>query len=266
MLPAADLPEKGRVSATPSLTNTLGVVGGERVFSGSALGSGLCIPYVVATSTCAGCPEPEHWQRHNNDELRAIIQVHNRVFQRSPEEAVGQLMSTLMHEYTHVEQMVDEGLHEGIAFAAYPPGSRAAVGEREYMAFNPDVVTPAERRRMEGLQEIDAVCSEIENAERTGLTGLGRQGIVGYLWSNYRTYCSNLEGSPRDPDVEDRAYRCIVRGRQLFAAFLAQTTMYTADQKQFLLERCPEGYDRSLMSDRPLTEAAEGEQPETESE
>lgn len=266
MLPAGDLPEKGRVSATPTLTNTLGVIGGEAVFSGGALGSGLCIPYVVATSACVGCPESEHWQRHNAGELRAIIQVHNRVFERSPEEAVGQLLSTLMHEYTHVEQMVDEGLHEGIAFASYPPESRAAVGEREYMAFDPDAVTPAERRRMEGLQEIDATCSEIENAERTGLTGLGLQGIVSYLWTSYQRYCSNLEDNPRDIDVEDRAYRCIVRGRQLFAAFLAQTTMYTADQKQFLLDRCPEGYDRSLMSDRPLTGGTEGEEAEAESE
>ena len=266
MLPAAQLPEKGRVSPSPTVTNTLGMVEGELVFPGGAVDSGLAIPYVLATSACAGCPEAEHWQRHNAGELRSMIQIHNRVFERSAAEAVGQLLSTVMHEYTHVEQMTDEGLHEGIAFASYPPGSRAAVGEREYLTFAPEVVPPAERRRMEGLQEIDATCSEIENADRTGLTGLGLQGIVNYLWTSYQRYHSNLEGNPPDVNVEDRAYRNIVRGRQLFTVFLGQTTMYTAAQRQFLLDRCPENYDPSLMGGRPLTAAAGGEQPETESE
>ncbi|MGB2798547.1 MAG: hypothetical protein WBC82_01655 [Dehalococcoidia bacterium] len=183
-----------------------------------------------------------------------------------PEEAVVQLLSTLMHEYTHVEQMVDEGLHEGVALSAHPPGTRAAVGEREYLTFAADVVPPAKRRVMEGLQEIDATCSEIENAERTGLTGLGLQGVVNYLWTNYRRYYSNVEDNQPDIDIENRAYSNLVRGRQLFSAYLAQTTMYNASQRQFLLDRCPENYDPSLISGRLLTETAESEHPETEPE
>ncbi len=260
------LPEKVRVVPPPQVTGQLGVVDGASVATSGALESGVCIPYVLATSACAGCPESEHWQRHNRGELRAVIQVHHRVFARSAAEAVGQLLSTLMHEYTHVEQMVDEGLHEGVALSAHPPGSRAAVGEKEYLTFAGEVVPPAERRVMEGLQEIDATCSEIENAERTGLTGLGLQGTVNYLWTNYRRYCSNVEDNQPDIDVENRAYSNLVRGRQLFSAYLAQTTMYNASQRQFLLERCPENYDHSLMSGRVLTETAEGEHPETEPE
>jgi len=260
------LPEKARVIPPPQVTGELGVVDGASVATSGALESGVCIPYVLATSACAGCPESEHWQRHNRDELRAVIQVHHRVFARSAAEAVGQLLSTLMHEYTHVEQMVDEGLHEGVALSAHPPGSRAAVGEKEYLTFAAEVVPPAERRVLEGLQEIDTTCSEIENAERTGLTGLGLQGTVNYLWTNYRRYYSNVEENQPDIDVEGRAYRNLVRGRQLFTAYLAQTTVYNADQRQFLLDRCPENYDASLMSGRSLTEAAEGETPETEAE
>jgi len=260
------LPEKARVVPPPQVTGQLGVIDGASVATSGALESGVCIPYVLATSACVGCPESEHWQRHNRDELRAVIQVHHRVFERSAAEAVGQLLSTLMHEYTHVEQMVDEGLHEGVALSAHPPGSRAAVGEKEYLTFAGEVVSPAERRVLEGLQEIDTTCSEIENAERTGLTGLGLQGVVNYLWTNYRRYYSNVEDNQPDIDVEDRAHRNLVRGRQLFTAYLAQTTMYNADQRQFLLDRCPEGYDPSLMSGRSLTETAEGEHPETEAE
>jgi hypothetical protein len=259
------LPEKARVVPPPQVTNQLGVVDGDPVATSGALESGVCIPYVLATSACAGCSESEHWQRHNRGELRAVIQVHHRVFARDAEEAVGQLLSTLMHEYTHVEQMVDEGLHEGVALSAYPQGSRAAVGEKEYLTFAAEVVPPAERRVLEGLQEIDTTCSEIENAERTGLTGLGLQGVVNYLWTNYRRYCSNVEGGTPDVDVEDRAYRNLVRGRQLFTAYLDQSSDYST-HRQFLLDRCPEDYDASLMSGRSLTETAEGETPETEPE
>ncbi len=259
------LPEKARVVPPPQVTGSVGVVDGDPVATSGALESGVCIPYVLATSACVGCPESEHWQRHDRSELRAIIQVDHRVFARDVEEAVGQLLSTLMHEYTHVEQMVDEGLHEGVALSAYPPNTRAAVGEKEYLTFNPDVVPPAERRVLGGLQEIDTTCSEIENAERTGLTGLGLQGVVNYLWDNYVTYCNNVEGGTPDPDVEDRAYRNIVRGRQLFIAYLDQSSDY-ATHRQFLLDRCPENYNPSLMSGRPLTGPAESEHPETEEE
>jgi len=259
------LPEKARVIPPPQVTGNVGVIDGDPVATSGALESGVCVPYVLATSACVGCPESEHWQRHNRGELRAVIQVDHRVFARDPDEAVGQLLSTLMHEYTHVEQMVDEGLHEGVALSAYPPDSRAAVGEKEYLTFNPDVVPPAERRVLEGLQEIDTTCSEIENAERTGLTGLGLQGVVNYLWDNYQRYCSNVEGGTPDVDVEDRAYRNLVRGRQLFIAYLDQSSDYST-HREFLLERCPEDYDPSLMSGRSLTEAAEGEHPETEAE
>ena len=258
------LPQRGTVNPTPQVTTELGIVDGVPVSRGGALTSGLCIPYVVATTACAGCPESEHWQRHNNDELRAIIQIHNRVFERSPAEAVGQLISTVMHEYTHVQQMLDEGLHEGIAFATYPPGSRAAVGEREFLTFAGSI-PPAERRRMGALQEVDAVCSEIENLERTGLTGLGLHGVVNYLWDNYRQYNSSLGGNPPDRAVEDRTYQSLRRGRQRFVAYLAQSTHPPA-HRQYLLARCPENYDPSLMSGRVLTGAAAGEHTETESE
>lgn len=261
------LAERARVSPPPYVASSaeFGRVDGVPVGGGGALVSGLCIPYVVATTACAGCPESEHWQRHSGDELRAVIQIHNRVFERSPAEAVGQLLSTIMHEYTHVEQMLDEGLHEGIALSANPEGTRAAVGQKEFLTFASSV-TPTERRRMEALQEIDAVCSEIENVERTGLTGLGLQGVINYLWDNYQQYHSSLGGNPPDIDVENRTYRSLCRGRERFAAYLAQTTLYSQSQKEFLLERCPEDYNASLMSGRSLTEPAEGEHPETESE
>jgi len=261
------LPERARVSPPPYVAAAaeFGRVDGVPVGGGGALVSGLCIPYVVATTACAGCPESEHWQRHSGDELRAVIQIHDRVFERAPEEAVGQLLSTIMHEYTHLEQMLDEGLHEGIALSANPQGTRAAVGQKEFLTFASSV-PPAERRRMEALQEIDAVCSEVENVERTGLTGLGLQGVINYLWDNYQQYHSSLGGNPPDIDVENRTYRSLCRGRERFAAYLAHTTLYSQSQKQFLLERCPENYNPSLMSGRSLTETAEGEHPETESE
>ena len=261
------LPERARVSPPPYVAAPadFGRVDGVPVGGGGALVSGLCIPYVVATSACAGCPESEHWQRHSGDELRAVIQIHDRVFERAPEEAVGQLLSTIMHEYTHAEQMLDEGLHEGIALSANPEGTRAAVGQKEFLTFASSV-TPAERRRMEALQEIDAVCSEIENVERTGLTGLGLQGVINYLWDNYQQYHSSLGGNPPDIDVENRTYRSLCRGRERFAAYLAQTTLYSQSQKEFLLERCPEDYNPSLMSGRPLAGEAEGEHTETETE
>lgn len=258
------LPQRSRVSPTPQVTTELGIVDGVPVSRGGALTSGLCIPYVVATTACAGCPESEHWQRHNNDELRAVIQIHNRVFERSPAEAVGQLLSTVMHEYTHVRQMLDEGIHEGISFATYPPGSRAAVGEREFVASAASV-SPAERRRMEALQEVDAVCSELENLDRTGLTGLGLQGVINYLWDNYRQYVSSLGGDPADPAVEERTYQSLRRGRQRFVAYLPHSP-YPPRHRQYLLERCPEDYDPSLMSGRELTGPAAGEHTEAESE
>jgi hypothetical protein len=248
------LPGRWRVFPPPYVTENLGGAKGVQV-PGVARVDAVTIPYVLATPECFGAERSEHWRNHGAGEIRAIIQVSPRAFDGSPEEAASRLVSTLLHEYTHVEWYVAEGFHERIGFL---PVDRA-VGTQEILSLepllsereSPEALGGFQRSSavMEALDEISAHCTEIENAERTRLARTFQiKEMVDELWRYYRRCVGRLNGAQPDAGVAARVHRCIQRGRRMFESYLdsAAGRAYQ-EHREFLLERCPEGYDVNLF-------------------
>lgn len=248
------LPGRWRIFPPPYVTENLGRVNGVQV-PGVARLDAVTIPYVLASPECFGAERSEHWRHHGPGEIRAIIQVSPRVLDGSPEEAASRLVSTLLHEYTHVEWYLAEGFHERIGFL---PVDRA-VGTQEILSLepllsereSPEALGGFQRSSavMEALGEISAHCTEIENAERTRLARtLQIKETVDELWRYYRRCVGRLNGAQPDAGVAARVHRCIHRGRRVFESYLDSAAGRPYQRhREFLLERCAEGYDVNLF-------------------
>ncbi len=230
------LPLGGRV--TVELTAQLGTVGGQLV-SPSSSASAIALPYVARGPECAGVAPEQHWQRHTGAEVRAIVQVNPSVLDGDPDECVSRLHSTLMHEYTHVEQQVSRGFFEGLTFVV--------VGEREFLSEQ--AIPQAQRGLLAALDEIGATCAEIENAQRTGLAAsYDIRTTVCYLWDQYEDYFSAVGGNP-DRGIAARVHGSIQAGRQMLQAYLESPAgaWIPAQSRAVVLQGCPLGYDASKI-------------------
>lgn len=218
------------------LTANLGVVDGERI--GPASGSAMTLVYVPVTPSCAALrrryeEEPvadrrdpaalrRHQQIHSHGpaaEMRFIIQVNPAIVGGDPNEALARLHSTLMHEYTHVEQTVDRGVHEGTTFKAV--GRREFLCEMQVTAARPRVML------LEALDEIEATCSEIENAEHTGLAdSFAMDHVLTYLWRHYESYHDRVRPRPGHraalTNIARRVHRNILAGRAMLRTHLSR--------------------------------------------
>jgi len=229
----------GRV--TLERTDQPGVVEGQRIGRGTGA-TAMALTYVPRQPGCAGAPPDTHWQRHTADDLRALIQVDLGAIHGTPEQCLAELHSTLLHEYTHVEQQVAQGLRQGLTFLVQ--------GQREFVS---DQEMPASQRELlSALDEIDAYSSEIEQAGRTGLgeTPNIRITVCG-LWDAYRSYFSR-SGQQPDAAVATRAYHNIERGREMYRRYLRspQATPLPPRLLQFALTLydCPRDYDPSILT------------------
>ncbi len=224
----------GRI--TLESTDQPGVVDGQRVGPGGGA-TAMALTYVPRQPGCAGAPPDTHWQRHTANDLRALMQVNPGTIHGTPEQCLAQLYSTLMHEYTHVEQRVAQGLFQGLTFLV--------AGEREFLS---DEQVPAQQRELvAALDEIDAYSSEIERAGQTGLgTTASVRTVVCELWAVYQTYFSRSNRQP-DPAVATRVHQSIERGRVLHRQYLRSpyATPLPPRLQQFALTLydCPRDYD-----------------------
>lgn len=233
------LPLAGRI--TLERTDQPGVVEGRRIGRGAGA-TAMALAYVPQQPGCAGAPPDTHWQRHTADDLRALIQMNLGAIRGTPEQCLAQLYSTLMHEYTHVEQGIALGLYQGITFLQ--------VGAREFLS---EEEVPVQQRELAAaLDEIDAYSAEIEQAGRTGLSETPNIRItVSELWGAYRSYFSR-SGQQPDAAVAARVYRNIERGRELYRRYLrsSQATPLPPRLLQFALTLydCPRDYDPSILT------------------
>lgn len=224
----------GRITLEP--TDRPGFVDGRQIGRGAGA-IAMALAYVPQQAGCTGAPPDTHWQRHTANELQALMQVNLGSIRGMPEERLVQLYSTLMHEYTHVEQRVAQGLHQGLTFLT--------VGDREFLS---DEQVPAQQRELlAALDEIEAYASEIERAGQTGLGETSNIRItVSELWGAYRSYFSRSGGQP-DAAVATRVYQNIERGRELYRRYLQspQATPLPPRLQQFALTLydCPRDYD-----------------------
>ena len=251
-----------RQQAVDTLAGALGLSSQNvtRQVSTTISDDGSADPYVLAGPRCSeyrsGTRAAQHWQLHRTDPIHIIVSINERVFQlRSERERLIKLYTTLMHEYTHVEQIRAEGIHARTRF-------RAPQGNREFLSF----ASEAERDVVGPLQEIDAVSAEIENAQITALeTSSQIQFAANYLWEQYRSYRSNLGRVGRsgvDTTVASRVYRNIHQARDMFMNLISSTrginsiaatviqsrrrgTRLTSDPRNVItawLYSCPRGY------------------------
>ncbi len=216
-------------------TTSLGQVDGRAIAVGGGGATALALPYVPRKAECAAAAAEAHWQLHSADEIRAIIQVNPSVLHGDAAEVVAKLHTTLLHEYRHVEQTRARGLYAGLTFVV--------VGQREFLSEQ-EVPQP-QRGRIAALDEIDATCAEIENAERTGLaTSYELRTTVCYLWDQYLDYFRSVGGQP-DSAVAARVYAAIQQGRQWFRQYLESPAgaWVPAQARPTLLAACPLGYN-----------------------
>ncbi|MGC8874173.1 MAG: hypothetical protein ACP5SI_06965 [Chloroflexia bacterium] len=216
-------------------TTSLGQVGGRTIAVGGGGATALALPYVARKPECATAASAVHWQLHSADEIRAIIQVSPSVLHGEAEEVVAKLHSTLMHEYRHAEQARARGLFAGLAFVV--------VDQREFLSEQG--VPQPQRGRIEALDEIDATCAEIENAERTGLaSSYEMRATVCYLWDKYLDYFRSIGGQPNSA-VASRVYSAIQCGRRWFRQYLESPkgAWVPAQARPTLLAACPLGYN-----------------------
>jgi hypothetical protein len=122
-----------------------------------------------------------------------------------------------MHEYTHVEQQLGRGIHEGITFKA--------VRDREFLVEGRVPGTGPQVALLGALDEIEAVCSEIENAQRTRLAQtFDVNHMLNYLWQNYERYhdavCSRPGQRQALTAIARRVHRSILAGRTMLRQYL----------------------------------------------
>jgi hypothetical protein len=234
---------------TVQLRDVLGIPG-VRQPSGEAGSTedGMHIPYVVHRPQCDSPPPgQQHWQTHQPDDVRAYLQVNRRIFDPPPSnwlsedpevvqakarQRMTKLYSTLMHEFTHYQQQVEEGFSQHTQFLRR--------GNLEFLRLT------LQPRLVEKLNEIDANSAEIENAARTALTrSLEIRNVVSYLWDSYVSYHSLTEGNV-DIGVARRVYRNIQRARRLFRAYLNTSEARSLQplwQRRFMINNeCPRRY------------------------
>ncbi|GEM_PF-3441791 len=219
-------------------TTSLGKVDGQQVAYGGANGA-LTLTYVLRRAACAAAAPQTHWQLHHAGEIRAIIQINPSVLRGNPDEVVARLHTTLMHEYRHVEQQRARGFRSGLTFVV--------VGAREFLSERG--IPQQERRRIAALDEIDATCAEIENAERTGLaSSFELRSTVCYLWNQYEAYYGAVAGHP-DPPVASRVYSAIQRGRHWLQQYMASPkgAWIAVSARAALLAACPLGYEATKI-------------------
>ena len=231
-----------RNRVTVELTQSLGVVNGQRV-ARVGMGQGVTLAYVNATPGCAAVRDDAHLSAHRAlhqtgaaAQIRAIIQVNPNIFHTAASEAVSNLYSLLMHEYLHVEQSIARGVHQGVRFVV--AGSREFLSEEE--------LPTAERQAVEGLDEIEALCAEIENATSTGLdVSFSMRNTIDYLWSAYENYHDALS-DPRtqiDRQIARRVYQDLWDGTQALLAYLrSPAAQWLTPSLRNDARRPPQGY------------------------
>jgi hypothetical protein len=227
---------------TVELTSSLGVVGGQQV-ARVGMGQGVTLAYVTATPECVDLRDDtrlsEHQAHHQTGpaaEIRAIIQVNPNIFHTAPNEAVSNLHSLLRHEYIHVEQSIARGVHQGTRFVV--------AGPREFLSEQG--LPSAERQAVEGLDEIETLCAEIENAASTGLNvSFSMRNTIDYLWSAYESYHDALTSPPTQIDrpIARRVYRNLQDGtRALFAYLSSPAAQWLTPRLRNDARRPPRGY------------------------
>jgi hypothetical protein len=227
---------------TVELTEHLGVVNGQRV-ARVGMGQGVTLAYVNATPQCAGLQGDEHISQHQAHhqagpaaEIHAIIQVNPNIFHTAANEAVSNLYSLLMHEYIHVEQSIARGVHPGVRFVA--------AGRREFLSEQG--LPPAERQAVEGLDEIEALCAEIENRVSTGLeVSFSMRNTIDYLWDAYENYHDALSDPATQIDrrIAGRVYRDLQDGTQaLFNYLNSPAAQWLTPSLRNDARRPPQGY------------------------
>jgi hypothetical protein len=229
------LPEAGRMEV--QMGEPMGQWGGVAI-APAASDFGVTLIYVPRRPECAGLAPAAHLQLHGAADLRFLVQINASLFAIDPEEAVSRLQTTLMHEYVHVEQQVARGIEANFALRA--------IGDREFITQTG--ATTAASRELEALDEIEAPCAEIENAERTGLAlSYDLRTAINLAWSNYRTYFGLVNGQP-DRAVATRVYQGIQRGRRLFAAYLRSSrAAWMQGGQRLIYSNTPSGYDEQLL-------------------
>ncbi len=240
------LTHAGRV--TLELTDSLGVVDGRQV-ARVGMGQGVTLSYVNATPECVDLQDDTrlsdhqvHHQAGPAAEIRSIIQVNPNIFHTAPNEAVSNLYSLLMHEYIHVEQSIERGVHRGTRFVA--------AGPREFLSEQG--LPSAERQAVEGLDEIETLCAEIENAVSTGLNvSFSMRNTIDYLWSAYESYHDALTDPQAQMDrvIARRVYRDLQDGtRALFAYLDSPAAQWLTPRLRSDARRSPQGYVSEKIS------------------
>jgi hypothetical protein len=239
------LTHAGRV--TVELTTSLGVVNGQQV-ARVGMGQGVTLAYVNATPRCAALRDDtrlsDHRAVHQTGaaaQIRAIIQVNPNIFHTAASEAVSNLYSLLRHEYIHVEQSIARGVHQGVRFVV--AGSREFLSEEE--------LVPAERQAVEGLDEIEALCAEIENATSTGLdVSFSMRNTIDYLWSAYENYHDALS-DPRtqiDRQIARRVLRDLRTGTRALMDYLrSPAAQWLTPSLRNDARRPPQGFEGSKI-------------------
>ncbi|MBN1147935.1 MAG: hypothetical protein JXA78_11825 [Anaerolineales bacterium] len=208
------IPGAMSLEVTPDLGLVQGVTS-ER----AAAGDGMFTPYVIAAAQCpaeqaTGAPphppdvQARHRSLHTPADFHFAIQVNPRVFREGTLlDRIFKLHSTLMHEYTHYLQFQQEmsgGIHSDTIFIRR--------GNVEFLGLLPSV-----GEQVSPLQEIDATCSEIENAAATRLQYSSEiRHVANYLWTNFR----DLGTSHATPDIINRVYDNIHRARGMLINYI----------------------------------------------
>lgn len=215
----------------------MGEWGGQSIAAAQS-DAGVTLVYVLHRRECVGLAPVDHRQLHDASELHFLVQINPSTLGGDAQEAVARLQTTLMHEYVHVEQQVARGIEENFGFRL--------VGAREFVTQTGATAAPS--RELEALDEIEAPCAEIENAERTGLARTyDLHTAVDLLWSKYRDYFSAANGQP-DRDVATRVYENIRRGRRLFAAYLrSPAASWMRGTQAAIYRNTPPGYNEQLL-------------------
>jgi hypothetical protein len=232
------LPLANRITVELTDPENLGNYAGQKVFLG-ATARAITLTYVFPKPECSGAQTAEsHRQVHTASEIHAIIQINPIIFDGEPKEQLAVSHSTIMHEYTHVRQCVERGINEHVTFIQ--------VQDKEFLQEN-----IPERDRVEALDEIDAICSEIEHARLSGLAeAYGIRQILDYLWESYEKYYSSLEGQSPDKTIAERVHRNIENGRALLWEYLHSPQGQWVGQVQSpvnVLRQCPLGYIENII-------------------
>jgi hypothetical protein len=179
---------------------------------------------VAASVPAGGRGEATAWIPSGStsaSDIHVVIQLAPALFRGDPAKCIPLVHTTLMHEYTHARQLFASGL----GMRREPHGDFEILRDTRAGAAAP-------------LDEIDAICGELENARVTGLAGLVVvRDTIGYLWENFMQAAAR-----RIPE------RAAIAARVLRAILSARDSLFSlVSQREFAYQLRAEGVSTPIL-------------------